>query len=156
MAGLRVNAVLVVCVGNICRSPVGERILARELAVRGAGIVVSSAGIGALVGHPADGTAAEVALSHGVDLEGHVARQFSRALGQDHDLILVMEPGHRREIGRAAPDLSGRVMLFDHWTGSTGIPDPYRHPRAVHEVVFARIAAAARGWAERLAPVSAG
>lgn len=152
MAGLKVGKVLVVCVGNICRSPVGERILAAELANRGAGIAVSSAGIGALVGHGADETAHEVARERGLSLDGHVARQFTRDLGQAQELILVMEPGHRREIGRVAPDLSGRVMLFDHWAGGEGIPDPYRQPRAFHADVFARIAVAARGWADRLAP----
>ncbi|MFN4100819.1 MAG: low molecular weight protein-tyrosine-phosphatase [Pararhodobacter sp.] len=147
-----VNSILVVCVGNICRSPVGERLLAARLANWGATVAVSSAGIGALVGHAADETASEVARAHGLSLEGHVARQFSRALGQGADLILVMEPGHRREIARQAPDLSGRVMLFDHWLGGLGIADPYQRPREVHETAFARISAATDGWVARLVP----
>lgn len=152
---MRVNSILVVCVGNICRSPVGERQLAALLAARGSGIVVSSAGIGALVGQGADATAAEVAAGHGLSLEGHVARQFTRAMGAAQDLILVMEPGHRREIARSAPNLSGRVMLFDHWQGGAGIEDPYRRSREMHEAVFARITDAAAGWAEKLAPMKA-
>jgi protein-tyrosine phosphatase len=156
MTSLMVSKVLVVCVGNICRSPVGERILGAEFARRGAPIAVGSAGLGALVGHPADETAAAVALSQGVDLSGHVARQFTPALGRDHQMILVMEPGHRHEITRLAPDLSGRVMLFDHWTGAQGVPDPYRRPRAIHEAVFERISRAAVAWAQRLAPAEVG
>ncbi len=151
-----IRSVLVVCVGNICRSPIGERLLAARLQERGAAITVTSAGIGALVGHPADETAAEVAAERGLALDGHVARQFTRALGLEHDLILTMEPGHRREIINAAPDLSGRVMLFDHWQGGTGIADPYRQPRAVHERIFAQIDAAGTSWAAKLAPAPKG
>ena len=147
------RSVLVVCVGNICRSPLGERLLARE--IEGADISIKSAGIGALVGHPADPTTADVAQTHGVSLDGHVAQQFTADLGKAHDLILVMEPGHKREILRRAPELSGRVMLFDQWSGGTGIPDPYRQPRALHEDVYARVAAAATAWALKLAPPAA-
>ena len=149
---MQVKSILVVCVGNICRSPVGERLLAAKLAERGAGIAVSSAGIGALVGQGADETAEQVARDRGLSLEGHIARQFTHELGQDADLILVMEPGHRREIAREVPALSGRVMLFDHWQGGKGIEDPYRHPAGFHETVQSRIAEAAESWASRLAP----
>jgi protein-tyrosine phosphatase len=149
MTGL-FQSVLVVCVGNICRSPVGARLLASELAKLGADIPVGSAGIGAMVGHCADELATSVAAENGVSLDGHVARQFTRDLGAMHSLILVMEPGHRREIIAAAPNLSGRVMLFDHWTEGHGIPDPYRRSRQFHEEVFAQIRKAATAWAEKL------
>lgn len=145
------RSVLVVCVGNICRSPVGERLLSTRLQDLGADVIVSSAGIGALVGNPADETAAAVAAAHGIQLDGHSARQFSRQLGLDHDLILTMEPGHRREINKAAPDFSGRVMLFDHWQGGKGIADPYNLSRQFHEEVFALINAAGTAWASKIA-----
>ena len=142
------NSILVVCVGNICRSPVGERLL-RQLLPE---LEVTSAGIQALVGKPADKTASEVAAAHGLSLHGHEARQFSAAIGAAHDLILVMEQGHKREIARAAPQLAGRVMLFDKWTGERGIADPYLRPKDFHERTFAALSEAAQGWAKRLAP----
>src|SRR3989338_2222591 len=119
-----IRSVLVVCVGNICRSPVGERLL-QTLAPQ---IAVTSAGLGAFVGQPADATASEVAAAYGLDLRGHAARQFTPALGQAADLILVMEPGHKAQISRDTPQLSGKTMLFDHWSGANGIADPYRPP----------------------------
>lgn len=115
------------------------------------GFTVTSAGIGALVGHAADARASAVAAGHGVSLAGHAARQFDGALGQSHDLILVMEPGHKHDIARANPALSGKVMLFDHWTGARGIADPYRHSVEFHEQVFGQVSAAAEAWARRLA-----
>ena len=153
---MNLRSVLVVCVGNICRSPVAERALAADLAARGAGIVVGSAGLGAMVGHGADATASAIAQKNGVSVEGHVARQFTRALGQAHDLILVMETRHRQDIARLAPDLSGRVMLFDHWCGGHGIADPYRRTQEFHEVVFGQIRDSARLWAEKLTPKAHG
>lgn len=142
------NSILVVCVGNICRSPVGERLLRQALPERD----VTSAGIQALVGKPADKTASEVAAAHGLSLHGHAARQFTAELGTAHDLILVMEPGHKREIARTAPQLAGRVMLFDKWTGDKGIADPYLRSKEYHEMTFAALSEAAQGWARRLAP----
>jgi protein-tyrosine phosphatase len=142
------NTILVVCVGNICRSPVGERLLRQALPE----LEVTSAGIQALVGKPADKTASEVAAAHGLSLHGHSARQFTAALGAGHDLILVMEPGHKREISRMAPQLAGRVMLFDKWTGEKGIADPYLRSTEFHEKTFAALSDAAQAWARRLAP----
>ena len=143
-----ISNVMVVCVGNICRSPLGERVLQAGLP----GVRVTSAGIGALVGHAADPLAAEVAAEHGISLDGHVARQFTAELGGTQDLILVMEPGHKTEITRLAPALSGLVMLFDQWTGAKGIADPYQRSREFHEAVHGEIAAAAQGWIARLGP----
>jgi protein-tyrosine phosphatase len=142
------NSILVVCVGNICRSPVGERLLRQVLPA----LEVTSAGINALVGKPADKTASAVAAAHNLSLHGHVARQFTANLGAEHDLILVMEPGHKREIARMAPQLAGRVMLFDKWTGEMGIADPYLRPIEFHEKTFTALSEAAEAWARRLAP----
>ena len=144
------DSILVVCVGNICRSPLGERLLAAKLAERGLDIAVTSAGIAALAGHDADPDATAVATARNVSLDGHVARQFSHEIGSSHALILVMEAGHKREIVKNAPDLSGRIMLFDQWTGAVGIPDPYRRSTTFHEEVFAQVEKAATAWVDKL------
>lgn len=141
-----IKSILVVCVGNVCRSPLGERLLKARLP----GVTISSAGLGALVGEPADADALAVAEENGVSLDGHVARQFDSALASSHDLILAMEPGHRRQILERMPALSGRVMLFDQWVGAKGIPDPYRRSREFHTATYEMTVKAADAWAERL------
>lgn len=143
---MKIGSILVVCVGNICRSPLGERMLAERLP----DVVVASAGLEAMVGQGADAEALSVAADRGVDLDGHHARQFDAEFASQYDLILVMEPGHRREIAARAPELSGRIMVFDQWTGGKGIADPYRRSRAFHEATFERMQAAADAWTERL------
>ncbi len=141
-----ISSVLVVCVGNICRSPLGERALRQGVP----GLPVTSAGLAAVVGAGADETASAVATEAGVDLSGHVARQLTLQIGQAHDLILVMEPAHRAEISRRYPQLSGRTMLFDHWTGAQGIADPYRMAEAFHRETRDQILQAAKAWGARL------
>ena len=79
------NNILVVCVGNICRSPSGERVLQTLLPSKH----IASAGIGAekscLVGKPADEMATQVAAEHGVDLSNHHAQQLTSALCSQYD-----------------------------------------------------------------------
>lgn len=142
-----IASVLVVCVGNICRSPVGER----ALAAAAPHLRIASAGLSALVGNPADALAAEAAAAQGIDLGGHVAQQLTADLGVRYDLILVMERDHRREIAAQMPQLSGRTMLFGHWLeGGTDVPDPYGRQREVHEATVALIRRAADTWCLRL------
>lgn len=148
---MKIDSVLVVCVGNICRSPLGERMLQAELSKLGAQIRVSSAGLHAMVSYPADTETTRVAGDRGISLDGHQARQFTQELGREHDLILVMEPAHKAEIVRTAPAVSGKVFLFDQWAGGKGIADPYQRSREFHEAVFLMIQDGALGWAEKLA-----
>lgn len=140
-------SILVVCVGNICRSPVAEGLLRRDVPSAKLG----SAGLHAVVGH---GTQTEmVALAEGIglDLTAHRARQFTPSIGKEHDLILVMERAHREEISRIAPHLAARTMLYDHWSGAKGIADPYQNGQAAYEKAFAEILNASKTWATRLA-----
>ncbi|WP_192459574.1 protein tyrosine phosphatase [Musicola keenii] len=140
------NSILVVCVGNICRSPTGERLLQQALP----GKKVASAGLGALVDKPADSMASDVALQHGVSLEGHSARQLTSAMCREHDLILVMEKGHIDAVSRIAPEVRGKTMLFGHWLNQQEIADPYRKSREAFEFVYSQLDQSARKWAQML------
>ncbi|HBU6131818.1 TPA: protein tyrosine phosphatase [Enterobacter cloacae] len=146
MAAIMFNSILVVCTGNICRSPIGERLLRQQLP----DAQVTSAGIFGLEGHPADAAARAVALRHGVSLEGHVARKFTRFLLQKSDLILVMEPEHLRFIASIAPENRGKSLLFGQWLETKDIPDPYRKSREAFEYVFEQLGKASQEWARRL------
>ena len=140
------NSILVVCVGNICRSPTGERLLQRALS----GKKVASAGLGALVDKPADATASEVALAHGLSLDGHRARQLTGTLCREYDLILVMEKGHIDAVGRIAPEVRGKTMLFGHWLNQQEIADPYRKSREAFEFVYSQLEQSAQKWVQAL------
>ncbi|KLF90560.1 protein-tyrosine-phosphatase [Enterobacter asburiae] len=140
------QSILVVCTGNICRSPIGERLLRQQLP----GKQVNSAGIFGLEGHPADAAAQAVARRHGVSLEGHVARKVTRNLLQQADLILVMGPEHLRFIATMAPENRGKSLLFGQWLDIRDIPDPYNKSREAYEYVFEQLGKASQEWARRL------
>ena len=139
------DSILVVCIGNICRSPTAERLLKQALPHK----TISSAGISALAGHAADDTATAVADQNGVSLEGHVARQLTREMCQQHDLILVMEQKHMEAVSRIAPEVRGKTMLYGHWI-KRDIPDPYRQSREAFEFTYDLLADATQAWAQRL------
>jgi len=67
------NIILTLCIGNICRSPLAQGLLAQQLP----GHTVWSAGLGALVGEPADPMSVQIAAEHGLDISAHRAQQVS-------------------------------------------------------------------------------
>jgi protein-tyrosine phosphatase len=125
------DRVLVVCVGNICRSPMAEALLRARLGHR-PGFEVSSAGVSALVGHPADESAIALMKDRGIDISAHRARQLTPLLAAASDLILVMESGHERAVLDIAPQARGKVHRIGRF-GSFDVPDPYGLPRAAFE-----------------------
>lgn len=141
-----ISSVLVVCVGNVCRSPVGERLLAQACP----NLRIESAGINALTGNVANKEAADVAAENGVSVEGHIARQFTAEMAADFDLILVLEKGHMRVTAEQAPASTGKTMLFGQWIGQADIADPYQHSLEFHTAVFKELKKASDGWAEKL------
>ncbi|MFZ5533964.1 MAG: low molecular weight protein-tyrosine-phosphatase [Pseudomonadota bacterium] len=139
--------VLMVCSGNICRSPLAEAVLVDRKLEKVAG--VSSAGIGALVGSAAHPEAIRVASEHGLDIGRHKARQFDQALAHDHDLVLVMENLHRQWIERAFPHLRGRVHLLGHWS-KRQIEDPFRKGPRAFDRAMQEITQTVEEWCTRL------
>ena len=141
--------ILIVCTGNICRSPMAEGLIAAALPGR----QVSSAGLGALIGFPADPVAKELMREKGIDIDAHRARQISLDMCQRADLILVMEHDQRRAMHERYPFTNGKVFQM---TGQNGqdVPDPYRRPRQLFEASLAQIEAGARHWVQRISKVS--
>ncbi len=140
------NKILVVCVGNVCRSPTAERLLRNYQP----GLTVESAGLGALVGREADASALEVARERNLSLEGHCARQVTGRMCRSYDLILAMEKRHIHSLCELAPEMRGKVMLFGHWDNEREIPDPFRKSREAFEAVYDLLDLSARKWAQAL------
>ncbi|EIW8489870.1 TPA: protein tyrosine phosphatase [Klebsiella pneumoniae] len=140
------DSILVVCTGNICRSPIGERFLRRALPNK----KIDSAGTGALVGYDADGSAIKIAAQNGLSLEDHKGQQFTSSLARQYDLILVMEKSHIEQICRIAPEVRGKTMLFGQWLGHRDIPDPYRKSEEAFASVYQLIEQAGLLWVEKL------
>ena len=140
------NRILVVCDGNICRSPTVAAML-RELKPEKS---VSSAGLVGLVGQDMEATARAVAEENGLDCGTHVARKLDSELCRDSDLILVMESRQKERLGRAFPEASGKTFLLTHWNGGHDIPDPYKRGRDAFERIYPPMREATKAWAEKL------
>ena len=141
--GAAPRCVLVVCYGNICRSPYVAALLERELArtVHGS-IRVESAGFVAW-GRPCPPEAVEVAAAHGVDLSKHLSTMLVPSGVSAADLIVVMdEPQARvlRELfGRDARDVIILGDLDPEPIETRTIQDPVEQPKEVFERCYSRI-----------------
>jgi protein-tyrosine phosphatase len=143
------KTILIVCVGNICRSPMGEYLLRQRAAAADATVSVASAGLGALVGHGADPCAVEIMNEHGVDMGAHRAQQLTPELVKQYELILVMERWQQREIESLYPFARGRVHLLGKW-GDTEIADPYKEPKEIFLEAYKKIDMACNEWCKKL------
>ena len=142
------NNILIVCVGNICRSPMAQAMFARRF--QGQGPVFSSAGIGALIGKPMDTTAQDVLHEHGLALTTHRARQVNSQMLHQADLILAMERHHLQHLSKMAPEVHGKTFLIGKWQRDEPIPDPYRQSRPVFEHVYQLLSTAVESWSPYL------
>lgn len=110
---------------------------------------VSSAGLGALIGMPADETAVRLLGERRIDISKHRAVQISRQLCLSADLILVMNLVQRTRVEELYPHVQGRVYRIGEFT-KRDIPDPYRLPeKAFREALF-YIDDAIAEWLRRL------
>lgn len=141
--------ILTLCVGNICRSPLAEALLIRELP----GKTVWSAGLAAMVGHPADPMSLEVASLHGLNLSAHRAQQVTGWMCQHAELILVMEQGHKTQLEQQFPLVRGKVFRLGE-IGKFDISDPYRQPKDAFTAAFAAIEQGVLSWAARIRQLS--
>lgn len=141
--------ILIVCIGNICRSPTAEHLLGAALVPHG--IQVSSAGLAAMRDHPLEPTAGQLLLEHGYVPQAHKARQLDACAVSEADLILVMEQRHIDGVLKLAPEARGKVFLLGKWQHDREISDPYRQGKPAFVQAYALIEQAAQAWAQRLA-----
>jgi protein-tyrosine phosphatase len=149
---------LVVCLGNICRSPMAEGALRTRIDRAGLSdvIEVDSAGTGGWhAGEPADRRAIRCAQGHGVDISGLRARQVRTQDFETFDWLLCADAGNRRDLLRITPPAhQHKLALWLPWAGieeRTDIPDPYTGGPDDFERVWRLVDAAAVASVGRIA-----
>jgi protein-tyrosine phosphatase len=159
-----------VCLGNICRSPMAEVVLREELDQAGlSGLVeVDSAGTGDWhIGGPMDAGARAELRRRGYDGAGHRARQFDPSWFGRYDLVTAMDENNLWRLRATAPASAEpeRILLFtrfdpervSRWNGRDGgVPDPYGRGDEQFALAFELIHGAARGLAGQLTELLAG
>jgi len=143
------NQILVVCTGNICRSPMAEGLLSNTLNnVNSLKKTVASAGIHAVVGYSADKFAQRVMQNHGFDISRHHARQLNIDLINWADLILVMEKEQKTTVELNYLCARGKIFCIGKWR-DFDVPDPYCQPYNSFELAFDMIAKGVSDWASK-------
>jgi protein-tyrosine phosphatase len=146
--------ILVLCIGNICRSPVAEAMFKAKLPNND----IQSAGMSAMLGQPADPMAVQIAHANGIDISAHRGRQLSGWMLQDAELVLVMEINHQKQLSEQYPLSRGKIRClgeFDTFgyfsaTGTVDISDPYRQSKQAFLLCQERIARGVDAWVSRI------
>lgn len=146
--------VLTVCTGNVCRSPMAERLLRAGLAERfgeqARSVEVASAGTGALVGEPMTAATQALVTRHGAHAEGHRARMLEPALVEGADLVLAMTRQHRGAVALLHPRAARRSFTVREAARLAPLVDPGALPDGTLEERFRALVpelAARRGLA---------
>ena len=149
------RAVLFVCLGNICRSPLAEAALRAAVARHGLAIEVDSAGTGDWhAGEPPDQRAQDVARKHGIEIGTYRARQVEIEDFRRFSHIVALDRQNLATLRALRPaDATARLsLLLDHVEGRQGeaVADPYYGDEAGFEVTWAEVTLGARGLLQML------
>jgi protein-tyrosine phosphatase len=147
------SSILVVCKGNICRSPIGEAAVRSAAEAAAIEIEVDSAGVAADVGWPPEAHAITAGAEAGLVVAGR-ARQITAADFSRFDLVLAMDSWVERRLRHlAAAGTEERIrmfMSFDPAAESLDVPDPYGAPLVTYRRAVAMILPAAAGLVQSL------
>jgi protein-tyrosine-phosphatase len=175
------GSILVVCTGNICRSPSAEGLLRRAFDERlGPGVVtISSAGTAvSRPGRPATAEAIEATAERGVDITRHRARTLDPRRIAEADLVIAMTRGHVAAVIAADPSAAGRTFTVNDLaartegcaagdmvglariaaarpadrTAAADIPDPYGEPIDAYREMAAQLDDLSRRLADAVTP----
>ncbi|AMP15037.1 low molecular weight protein-tyrosine-phosphatase [Collimonas pratensis] len=140
-----INSILIVCIGNICRCPMALAMFARKLP----GVQLSSAGIDAVVGAPADPFAIELMRRRGIDIEAHRGQQLRAWHCESAELILVMDLPQKQFIEKHYPTTRGKLFRLGEY-GRFDIFDPHQKNLGEFERCLTLIDRGVDEWAARI------
>jgi protein-tyrosine phosphatase len=147
---MAVERVCVVCLGNICRSPLGEGVLRQAVMTRGLRIRIDSAGTGNWhVGKSPDKRSIAEARRRGVDISKQRARQWTTADFKSYDVILAMDSNNLKNLqalARSAEDADKVKLLLPD---GSDVPDPYYGNAEDFAHVYDLVEQAANHWIEQ-------
>ncbi|MGC1329808.1 low molecular weight protein-tyrosine-phosphatase [Pseudomonas sp.] len=137
------SRVLIVCVGNVCRSPMAAALLRQR---GGRRLEICSAGVQAQNGAHMDADAKAVLKQHRVKSGDHRACQLTPELLHWADLVLLMEQEQLKRVVRLAPEVRGKVFLIGKWQNDLQIADPYRRQKNAFQQTYTHLSRCVDDW----------
>ena len=149
---MNLDKIVVVCTGNICRSPMAEALLKAYLP----GKEIYSAGIDVvhneLLNKAATEKARYISTKNGYDISLHKATQLTEDMVNGMDLILVMTQQHQDQIAHRFPGGASKTLLIGQWIGVSNINDPLNQDLDKFEECFSLLKKAVISWSMKLNP----
>ena len=148
----KVMKILLLCTGNTCRSPMAEGLFKEFLKERGLDAQVVSAGLFALDGDTASPQAITAMGEKGIDISKHRARQVTKDLVEESDLILTMTSEHKKRLLTIIPEAKKKVFTLKEFGQGEilDIKDPFGQPVEVYKESAKEIEGALKGVICRL------
>lgn len=143
------SPILMICAGNLCRSPFAEMYMRLKLEQAGVNAECFSRGLLSMPGRKVPEMALKVAEEFGVDLSDHVSQTL---LAPDMDraaLVMVMEQGQRQHLSKMRPAHIGKVMMLSQLSGGQKISDPMGRSEETFRRVYAEITEHIDAWMSR-------
>lgn len=142
---MQIQNILVVCIGNICRSPMAEYLFKQQYPQ----LHIESAGISGLIGHAADAKAIYCMQRLGIDMQSHIAKKLNSDLIKKADLILVMSQNQQKHLEQTWPFAKGKTFRLGHWQ-SKNVSDPYQHDQIVFDETCQLIQTCVTDWKKHI------
>jgi len=135
--------ILMICLGNICRSPLAEGILKHLCSEKGLNWEIDSCGTGAWhIGNQPDRRSQQVALKNGVDISKQRARQINKTDLEYYDLLITMDQSNYQNVMRmTTEEQKSKIHLLNNFVNpgmNEAVIDPY-YDDALFELVFKQI-----------------
>ena len=143
------SPIMMICAGNMCRSPFAEYYM--RLRLEQAGVVGEcfSRGLLMMPGKKVPAVAQKIGLEFGVDMSAHISQSLLAPDADRAALMLVMEPKQRQHLSKVRPASIGKVFLLSQPLGGEIVPDPMGRSEETFRTVYHDITRMVDAWLQR-------